>query len=104
MEALKAEQAETVADAILGMDIKGHTVRTVLITPAVDIASEYYIGMLIDRNSKRVLLMASAEGGSSQPQASKANEATWVRQLLDVLSMPVNQKVQSSVGSTAIML
>ena len=51
------------AEAILGMDIKGHVVHTVLVTPAVDIAEEYYVGMLIDRNTKRILLMASAEGG-----------------------------------------
>ncbi len=59
------------AGRILGMDIKGHTVHKVLITPAVDIASEYYLGMLIDRNSKQVLLMASAEGGVEIEQVAK---------------------------------
>ncbi|PID78836.1 ADP-forming succinate--CoA ligase subunit beta [bacterium DOLJORAL78_65_58] len=59
------------AEKVLGMDIKGHRVNTVLITPAVDIASEYYIGMLIDRNTKRVLLMASAEGGVEIEQVAK---------------------------------
>jgi succinyl-CoA synthetase beta subunit len=59
------------AENILGMDIKGHTVNTVLITPAVDIESEYYVGMLIDRNTKRVLLMASAEGGVEIEQVAK---------------------------------
>ncbi len=59
------------AEAILGMDIKGHTVHKVLITPAVDIESEYYVGMLIDRNTKRVLLMASAEGGVEIEQVAK---------------------------------
>jgi succinyl-CoA synthetase beta subunit len=48
---------------ILGMDIKGHLVRKVLVTPAESIASEYYIGMLVDRGTRRILLMASAEGG-----------------------------------------
>ena len=65
------DEVKTNATNILGMDIKGHTVRTVLITPAVDIASEYYIGMLIDRNTKRVLLMASAEGGVEIEQVAK---------------------------------
>ncbi|MFH1845733.1 MAG: ADP-forming succinate--CoA ligase subunit beta [bacterium] len=59
------------AEAILGMDIKGHTVNKVLITGALDIAEEYYVGMLIDRNSKRVLLMASAEGGVEIEQVAK---------------------------------
>jgi succinyl-CoA synthetase beta subunit len=61
------------AAAILGMDIKGHTVRKVLITPALDIAEEYYVGMLIDRNTKRTLLMASAEGGVEIEQVAKDN-------------------------------
>ena len=65
------EDVKTNAENILGMDIKGHTVKTVLITPAVDIASEYYVGMLIDRNTKRVLLMASAEGGVEIEQVAK---------------------------------
>ena len=53
----------THAGNILGMDIKGHKVRKVLVTPAVDIAEEYYLGMLIDRRSGQVHVMASAEGG-----------------------------------------
>ncbi len=65
------EDVKTNAEKILGMDIKGHTVKTLLITPAVDIDSEFYIGMLIDRNSKRVLLMASAEGGVEIEQVAK---------------------------------
>jgi succinyl-CoA synthetase beta subunit len=65
------EDVKTNAAAILGMDIKGHTVHKVLITPAVDIASEYYVGMLIDRNTQRVLLMASAEGGVEIEQVAK---------------------------------
>jgi succinyl-CoA synthetase beta subunit len=59
------------ASKILGMDIKGHTVRKVLVTPALDIASEYYVGMLIDRTSQRVLLMCSAEGGMEIEQVAK---------------------------------
>ena len=61
------------AAAILGMDIKGHTVGKVQITPALDIAEEYYVGMLIDRNTKRTLLMASAEGGVEIEQVAKDN-------------------------------
>ncbi len=67
-----ADVAEHAA-AILGMDIKGHTVGKVQITPALDIAEEYYVGMLIDRNTKRTLLMASAEGGVEIEQVAKDN-------------------------------
>ncbi len=57
------EDVKENAGAILGMDIKGHTVRKVLVTPAVEIAEEFYLGMLVDRRSGRVHVMASAEGG-----------------------------------------
>jgi len=61
------------AGDILGLDIKGHTVHKVLITPAETIAEEYYVGMLVDRGSRRVLLMASAEGGVEIEQVAKDN-------------------------------
>jgi succinyl-CoA synthetase beta subunit len=51
------------AEAILGMDIKGHTVHRVLVTPASDIAEEYYFSFLLDRANRTFLAMASAEGG-----------------------------------------
>jgi succinyl-CoA synthetase beta subunit len=57
-----AEAAE-VGSKILGMDIKGITVRKVLVVAAVDIAREYYLGAIIDRGNRRITLMASAEGG-----------------------------------------
>ncbi len=71
------------AEKILGLDIKGHIVRKVLVTPAVDIASEYYIGMLIDRNSKRVLLMASAEGGVEIEQVAKDTPELIFKETID---------------------
>ncbi len=71
------------AEKILGLDIKGHIVRKVLITPAVDIASEYYIGMLIDRDSKKVLLMASAEGGVEIEQVAKDTPELIFKQTID---------------------
>jgi succinyl-CoA synthetase beta subunit len=70
---------ETAADVkkhagnILGMDIKGHKVLKVLVTPAETIAEEYYVGMLVDRNTRRILLMASAEGGVEIEQVAKDN-------------------------------
>ena len=58
----KAEAVEK-AGQILGMDIKGLTVGKVLVADAVDIEKEFYVGLINDRNSKSVTLMASAEGG-----------------------------------------
>jgi succinyl-CoA synthetase beta subunit len=57
-----AEAAE-VAEAILGMDIKGHTVHKVLVDPGAQIEEEYYFSYLLDRANRTFLAMASAEGG-----------------------------------------
>jgi succinyl-CoA synthetase beta subunit len=57
------DEAEQRADDILGMKIKGLTVRKVLIDPAADIRKEIYLGAVLDRASRRVVLMASSEGG-----------------------------------------
>jgi succinyl-CoA synthetase beta subunit len=56
-------EAAQVADDILGMEIKGITVRKVLVGPAADIVKEYYLSAVLDRAARRILLMASAEGG-----------------------------------------
>ncbi|MGE5143017.1 MAG: ADP-forming succinate--CoA ligase subunit beta [Acidobacteriota bacterium] len=57
------EEAEAVAAKILGMTIKGLTVQKVLVVPATDIASESYLGIIVDRESQRPVLMVSAAGG-----------------------------------------
>ena len=66
----KAEAIEK-AGLILGMDIKGYTVEKVLVADAVDIAREFYIGLINDRNTKSVTLMASAEGGVEIEEVAK---------------------------------
>ena len=58
-----ADAAEKHAEAILGMDIKGHTVHTVLVSEAADIGTEYYFSFLLDRANRSYLAMCSAEGG-----------------------------------------
>lgn len=58
-----AEEAREKAEAILGMDIKGHTVHRVLIAAGADIAEEYYFSILLDRSERRYLAMCSIEGG-----------------------------------------
>jgi succinyl-CoA synthetase beta subunit len=56
-------EAREKAAAILGMDIKGHTVHSVLVAEDVDIAEEYYLSFLIDRADRTFLSMCSVEGG-----------------------------------------
>ncbi|HTS14025.1 MAG TPA: ADP-forming succinate--CoA ligase subunit beta [Candidatus Sulfotelmatobacter sp.] len=58
-----ADEAEAAAAAILGMDIKGITVRRVLVAAAADIEHEFYLAATLDRAAQRVLVMGSAEGG-----------------------------------------
>ena len=56
-------EAKQKADRILGMDIKGHTVHSVLVAEDVDIAAEYYLSFLLDRAERTFLSMCSVEGG-----------------------------------------
>ncbi|WP_235905473.1 MULTISPECIES: ADP-forming succinate--CoA ligase subunit beta [Actinomyces] len=61
--ARSAEEAAERAAAILGMSIKGHTVRSVLISEGTNIAEEYYFAILLDRAERGYLAMCSREGG-----------------------------------------
>jgi succinyl-CoA synthetase beta subunit len=67
------EEAAEVGSRILGMDIKGITVRKVLVGAAADIVKEYYLGAIIDRGSRRITLMASAEGGVEIEEVARQN-------------------------------
>lgn len=57
------DDAKEKASAILGMDIKGHTVHKVMIAQAAPIDSEYYLAILLDRANRNFLVMASVAGG-----------------------------------------
>ena len=57
------DEAQARAQDTLGLDIKGHVVRRVLVTEATDIAEEYYVSFLLDRANRAFLAMASVEGG-----------------------------------------
>jgi succinyl-CoA synthetase beta subunit len=70
------DEAQRKAAAILGMDIKGHTVHRVLVTPACDIAEEYYLSFVLDRTHRAFLAMASVQGGMEiEEVAATAPEA-----------------------------
>ncbi len=69
----RADDTEAVrehADAILGMDIRGHTVRELWIEAATDIASEYYAAVVFDRSAKAPLVMLSTQGGMDIEQVA----------------------------------
>jgi len=57
------QELEEHIDGILGMDIKGHKVESLLIEEASEIISEYYISFTLDRSEKKYLMMLSSKGG-----------------------------------------
>jgi len=81
--ARSADEAETVAAAILGMDIKGMTVRKVLIGPAAEIVKEFYLSAVLDRAERRILLMGSAEGGVEIETVAEEHPEAIVRRHAD---------------------
>jgi succinyl-CoA synthetase beta subunit len=68
---------------ILGMDIKGYKVEKVLIANAVNIEKEFYIGLINDRNSKSVTLMASAEGGVEIEEVARVSPEKIIKLSID---------------------
>ena len=61
--ASSVEEARRTASEILGMNLKGYTVRKLLIEPKLEILKEFYISFIVDRSSREGMLIASAEGG-----------------------------------------
>ncbi|MGH2751926.1 MAG: ADP-forming succinate--CoA ligase subunit beta [Actinomycetota bacterium] len=78
-----ADQAREVAGGILGMDIKGHTVKRVLVERAGDIREEYYLSFLLDRSERKFLGMMSAEGGVEIEQVAEQNPGAIARVHVD---------------------
>jgi succinyl-CoA synthetase beta subunit len=78
-------EAEERAREILGLDIKGVTVRTLLVAPAADIAGEYYLALILDRAAKAVTIIASAEGGVEIEETARTNPEAILRLPLDPL-------------------
>ena len=77
--------ARAKAEAILGMDIKGHTVHRVLVAEASDIAEEYYVSFLLDRANRAFLAMASVEGGVEIEEVAATNPEALVKIRVDAL-------------------
>jgi succinyl-CoA synthetase beta subunit len=78
-------EAKERAQEILGMDIKGETVEKVLVTEAVDIAKEIYVGIILDRASQKPLIMSSSEGGVEIEVVAKEKPEAIHRLTIDPL-------------------
>jgi succinyl-CoA synthetase beta subunit len=76
-------EARAVAQKILGMQIKGLTVEKVLVTPAADIATEAYVGIIVDRASKRAVFMVSPAGGIDIEEVAKTDPDKIMRRPVD---------------------
>ena len=81
--ARSAEEAREKAEAILGMDIKGHTVHSVLIAAGADIAEEFYFSILLDRSERRELALCSAQGGMDIETLAREHPEALARVGLD---------------------
>ena len=79
------EEAEAAARQILGMDIRGHTVRRLLIEAGADIESEMYLSITVDREAKRPLILFSTEGGVEIEEVAESNPEAIVRLHVDPL-------------------
>jgi succinyl-CoA synthetase beta subunit len=80
------DEAQAHAAAILGMDIKGHTVHRVLVAKGADIAEEYYFSVLLDRANRTYLAMASREGGMEIEQLAVERPEALARIPIDALA------------------
>ena len=78
-------QAREHATNILGLDIKGHIVRTLWIEHASDIATEYYASVLLDRSAKQPMAIFSVEGGVEIEQVADESPEKLVRHHVDAL-------------------
>jgi succinyl-CoA synthetase beta subunit len=78
-----AQDARQKAEAILGMDIKGHTVHQVMIAQAAPIESEYYLAILLDRANRSFLVMASVAGGMDIEQVAHETPEKLARVNID---------------------
>jgi succinyl-CoA synthetase beta subunit len=80
------DEAERMAEAILGMDIRGHEVRKVWIERASDIAREYYFSITFDRGARRPLFMLTTEGGVDIEQVAAETPDRLARLHIDPLA------------------
>jgi succinyl-CoA synthetase beta subunit len=79
------DEAETRAREIIGLDIKGTTVKTVLVAPAADIAHEYYLGLILDRAARAIAIIASAEGGIEIEETARTKPEAVLRLTIHAL-------------------
>ncbi len=81
--AANPDEAAAKAKAILGMDLKGIKVEKVLVAKAVDIAKEFYVGMVVDRRSRKPLMMVSPAGGIDIEEVARTTPEKILKIVID---------------------
>lgn len=94
------DEAVARASEILGMDIKGHLVKRVLIAPTADIAEEYYFSFLVDRADRAYLCIASTEGGVEIEVVAHTNPDAIAKVSIDPGSGVDDAKADEIVAAT----
>lgn len=89
------DEAADCAAAILGMDVKGHTVHRVMVAAGADIAQEYYFSLLVDRANRSYLSMASREGGMDIETLAVERPQALVRAPIDPLDGLTEQQARA---------
>ncbi len=93
------DETETKARQILGMDIKGHVVHTVLVAEDTDIAQEYYLSFLLDRADRAFLSMCSVQGGVEIEEVARTSPEALARIAVDPLTGVDSQKAAEIVAA-----
>jgi succinyl-CoA synthetase beta subunit len=96
------EEAREAAAQILGMDIKGHTVRKLLIERRLNVDKELYLGFVIDRSARKVRCLASAEGGMDIESVPKDRLFSYAFHLEDFMSLQAMDKMIEMLGLCGI--
>lgn len=78
-----ADDAHTAAEAILGLDIKGHVVHRVMVAEGADIDREFYFSVLLDRANRNYLVLCSYEGGMEIEQLAQERPDALARIAID---------------------
>ena len=93
------DEAVEHAQNILGLDIKGHTVKKILITEASDIEDEYYVSFLHDRSNRNFLAMASVEGGMDIEEVAETKPEALAKVAIDPIDGVDLVKAQEIVAA-----
>ena len=97
-----ADEAYEKAQAILGLNIKGHIVKKVMIAVGADIAAEYYFSILLDRSNRRHLAMCSREGGMDIETLAKERPEALARVPLDP-TVGIDAEVARHIAKEAVL-